>query len=294
MTDSEPGTLFLVATPIGNLGDMSPRGLDALRGAATVFAEDTRRTLKLMRHFDLPAPLVALHAHNERERAADVVRELEAGKDCALVTDAGTPSVSDPGAALVRAVVESGHRVVPIPGPSAVLAALAASGFGGDQFAFLGFPPRKGAARSQWLARARDLDLTIVAFESPRRLGRLLEDLREAGLGEAAACVCRELTKLHEEVRRGTVTALADYYRDAEVRGEVTLVVDRRTPPPDEGAEAAREEAARTAAEDMAARGASTREMTDALRAEFGLTRNVAYSLALTAGRRGAEEGEPT
>jgi 16S rRNA (cytidine1402-2'-O)-methyltransferase len=294
VTDPEPGTLYLVATPIGNLGDMSPRALEALRGAATVYAEDTRRTLKLMRHFDLPAPLVALHAHNERERVAEVVRSLEAGDDCALVTDAGTPSVSDPGAALVRAVADEGHAVVPIPGPSAVLAALAASGFGGDQFAFLGFPPRKGADRAAWLVRARDLDLTIVAFESPKRIGRLLEDLAGAGLGETAACVCRELTKLHEEVRRGTVTALADYYGDAAVRGEVTLVIDRWKPPPDEAAEADRGEAARTAAEAMATSGASTREVTDALREEFGMTRNDAYALALATGRRGAEEGEPT
>ncbi len=310
-TDS--GTLYLVATPIGNLSDMSPRAREVLGRARTAYAEDTRRSLKLVRHFDLDTRLVSLHEHNERERIDEALASLEAGEDLALVTDAGTPSVSDPGALLVRAVADAGHRVVAIPGPSAVLAALAVSGFGADEFAFLGFPPRKGTSRREWLERCARLPMTLVAFESPRRLDRLLADLADAGLGATPACVCRELTKVHEEVRRGTVAALADYYGEAEVRGEVTLVLDgARTPggsgaagPVEAGAaagtadgDAAVREAAESAALDAARAGASTRDVVELLRTDFGLARNVAYEMALAAaaapatGQRGGEGAE--
>ncbi|MFW6039982.1 MAG: 16S rRNA (cytidine(1402)-2'-O)-methyltransferase [Gemmatimonadota bacterium] len=298
-TDS--ATLYLVATPIGNLSDMSPRARSVLGRVRTAYAEDTRRTLKLVRHFDLDTRLVSLHEHNERERIDEALAGLEAGEDLALVTDAGTPSVSDPGALLVRAVARAGHRVVSIPGPSAVLAALAVSGFGADEFAFLGFPPRKGSARREWLRRCAALEMTLVAFESPNRLARLLAELAAAGLEATPACVCRELTKVHEEVRRGTVAALADYYGEAEVRGEVTLVLGRTRTTEGRG----RSSGARSAAEDdgvaldataraaaiAAARaGASTPEIVAALRADFGLARNAAYQIALEAGQ-GAEDG---
>lgn len=306
----EPGTLYLVATPIGNLDDLTPRALEILGRVAVVYAEDTRRTLKLVRHFELPTQLVSLHAHNERERIAEVLAALEAGEDRALVTDAGTPSVSDPGAALVRAAGAAGLPVVPVPGPSAVLAALAVSGFGGDEFAFLGFPPRGGRKRDAWLRRCAGLGMTVVAFESPRRVGRLLADLADAGLAAVPACVCRELTKLHEEVRRGTVAALADYYGEAEVRGEVTVVFDGARagsiagaaagvqPGAETGDPEAALEAARAAARRLAREGASTREIAAALRREHGLARNAAYETALAAGEddgadgHGAVEGE--
>jgi len=292
----ESGSLYLVSTPIGNLADLSPRALEVLGRVPVVYAEDTRRTLKLVRHFDLRTQLVSLHAHNERDRIDEVLAALTAGSDVALVTDAGTPGVSDPGAALVRAVAAAGHLVVPVPGPSAVLAALAASGFGADEFAFYGFAPRGGTERDAWLDRCRRTDVTVVAFESPNRLGRLLVDLAEAGLAGTPACVCREMTKLHEEVRRGTVAALADYYRGAEVRGEVTLVLDRArgeavddVPAPRATAGEAEhgwvraDEAARALARRMAERGASTREIMDALRQDVGLARNAAYETALAA-----------
>lgn len=301
MTSStDSGTLYLVATPIGNLSDLSPRAREILGRVRIAFAEDTRRTLKLVRHCDLDTRLVSLHEHNERERIEEALAALEAGDELALVTDAGTPSVSDPGALLVRAVADAGHPVVAVPGPSAVLAALAVSGFGADEFAFLGFPPRKGTSRREWLERCARLPMTVVAFESPKRLGRLLSDLVEAGLGATPACVCRELTKLHEEVRRGTVAALADYYREADVRGEVTLVLDGTRPEPgaEDGAGAgetpqARGESdatARAAAAAAARAGASTPEIVEALRADFGLARNVAYEIALEVGQ-GAEDG---
>jgi len=302
---TDPGTLYLVATPIGNLADLSPRALETLGRVPVIYAEDTRRTLKLVRHFDLAARLVSLHAHNERERVDEVLLALAAGEDRALVTDAGTPSVSDPGAALVRAVADAGLPVVPIPGPSAVLAALAASGFGADEFAFLGFPPRGGGKRKAWLRKCAALDLTVVAFESPNRLGRLLDDLADAGLQATPACVCRELTKLHEEVRRGTVASLADYYREAEVRGEVTVVIDGARPaaagaagPGKAGAPGEPEPAEiRASARRMAGEGASTREIAAALRRDYGLARNAAYERALEAGENageeaGAEDGE--
>lgn len=292
----DAGTLYLVSTPIGNLADLSPRALEVLGRVPVVYAEDTRRTLKLVRHFDLQTQLVSLHAHNERDRIDEVLAALTAGSDVALVTDAGTPGVSDPGAALVQAAAAAGHAIVPVPGPSAVLAALAASGFGADEFAFYGFPPRGGTERAAWLERCRRTGVTVVAFESPNRLGRLLVDLAEAGLAGTPACVCREMTKLHEEVRRGTVAALADYYRGADVRGEVTLVLDRARgevvddvpPAPATAGEAERgwvraDEAAQALSRRMAERGASTREIMDALRKDFGLARNAAYETALAA-----------
>lgn len=299
-TDS--GTLYLVATPIGNLADMSRRARETLGRVQVAYAEDTRRTLKLIRHFDLDTRLVSLHEHNERERIDEALAALEAGEDLALVTDAGTPAVSDPGALLVRAVAAAGHTVVSIPGPSAVLAALAVSGFGADEFAFLGFPPRKGASRREWLERCARLPMTLVAFESPKRLGRLLADLADAGLDATPACVCRELTKMHEEVRRGTVAALADYYREADVRGEVTLVIDGARAPERSGASSAASisaaagrgselgATARVAAEAAARAGGSTPEIVEALRADFGLARNAAYEIALEAGQ-GVEDG---
>lgn len=293
----DSGTLYLVATPIGNLADLSPRALEVLGRVPVVYAEDTRRTLKLVRHFDLQTRLVSLHAHNERERVDEVVAALERGEDRALVTDAGTPSVSDPGAALVRAVADAGLPVVPIPGPSAVLAALTASGFGADEFAFLGFPPRGGTKRAAWLQKCVALDMTVVAFESPKRVGRLLADLAEAGLGETPGCVCRELTKLHEEVRRGTVASLGDYYGEAEVRGEVTIVIDRARPEagaagePGAGGEADEAEVW-ASARGMAAQGASTREIAAGLKRDYGLPRNAAYDIALEASRYPGDAGE--
>ncbi len=285
----EPGILYLVSTPIGNLGDISSRALETLRQVETIYAEDTRRTRVLTSHFEISGRLISLHAHNERSRIDEIRAMLEAGNDCALVTDAGTPGVSDPGASLVREVAEAGFSVVAIPGPSAVLAALAVSGFPSDQFLFLGFPPRKGRRRREWLDRCLVTDVTVVAFESPHRLGDLLSDLAGVGIGPAAVCVCRELTKLHEEVRRGTVGTLADYYDGESVRGEVTVVIDRtsaRPVAPARDLTAVRNEAAR-----LAGSGASTREVARALRAEYGLARNEAYEIALRVGEPGPDDG---
>jgi len=229
VTGVTPGTLFVVATPIGNLGDLSPRAAEVLRAVRAVVAEDTRRTLKLFAHLAVPAPpLLSLPAFDERGRLGPIVERLRAGEDLALCTDAGTPAVSDPGAALVAAAWEAGARVVPVPGPSAALAALAASGFAADRFLFAGFLPRKGGARADALRALAAAGATVVLYEAGNRTRETLQDLREA-LGDRPALVARELTKLHEELARGPLSALADRF-SGEVLGEVTLVVSAPAP----------------------------------------------------------------
>ncbi len=218
------GTLYVVATPIGNLEDLTPRAAAVLRRVGAVVAEDTRRTRKLFSHLGAPAPpLLSLPAFDERGRIAPVVERLAAGEEVALCTDAGTPGLSDPGTALVAAAWAAGARVVPVPGPSAAAAALSASGLAGDRVLFAGFLPRKGTARAEALAWMAGVPATLVLFESGRRLGATLRDLAGA-LGERTALVARELTKLHEELARGTLAELAGRF-PGEVRGEVTLVV---------------------------------------------------------------------
>lgn len=233
------GTLYVLSTPIGNLSDLSPRAAEVLRGVQAVAAEDTRRTIKLYAHLGAPAPaLVSLPAFDERGRVEAIVERLRAGEAIALCTDAGTPGVSDPGAALVAAAWEAGAQVVPIPGPSAALAALAASGFSADRFVFAGFLPRKGGGRAETLAWLAATPATLVLYEAGNRTHDTLLDLAEA-LGDRPALVARELTKLHEELARGPLTALAARFA-GDVRGEVTLVVSSPPPgaPPPRAAEA--------------------------------------------------------
>ncbi|HEX9052894.1 MAG TPA: 16S rRNA (cytidine(1402)-2'-O)-methyltransferase [Anaeromyxobacter sp.] len=218
------GTLFVVATPIGNLGDLSPRAAEVLRTVSAVAAEDTRRTLKLFAHLGVPAPeLLSLPAFDERARVRRIVERLVGGGDVALCTDAGTPGVSDPGAALVAAAWEAGARVVPVPGPSAALAALSASGFPADRFLFAGFLPRKGGARADALRALAATGATLVLYEAGNRTAATLGDLAVA-LGDREAVVARELTKLHETLLRGRLSALSALV-PADVPGEVTIVV---------------------------------------------------------------------
>lgn len=225
------GTLYVVATPIGNLGDLSPRAAEVLRGVGAVAAEDTRRTLKLFAHLGAAAPqLLSLPAFDERGRLEPVLDRLRAGQDVALCTDAGTPGVSDPGAALVAAAWEAGARVIPVPGPSAAVAALAASGFPADRFLFAGFLPRKGGARAEALRAVAAAGATVVLYEAGNRTRATLQDLA-AALGDREALVARELTKLHEELARGTLSALAERF-SGEVLGEVTVVVSGAGAPP--------------------------------------------------------------
>ncbi len=218
-----PGTLFVVATPIGNLEDISARALGVLRGVAVIAAEDTRRTAKLLAHYGIPTPTTSLHEHNERQKAASILGRLARGDDVALVSDAGTPTVSDPGEHLVKAAVSAGIRVEAIPGPSALLTVLAASGLPTERFSFLGFPPPKGATRREWFSSVRRMGHTVVFFEAPHRIIRTLEELEQA-VGNVRVVVGRELTKAHEELVRGPITSVLQ--RGLRQQGEFTVVAE--------------------------------------------------------------------
>jgi 16S rRNA (cytidine1402-2'-O)-methyltransferase len=217
------GTLYVVATPIGNLDDISPRALQTLANVSLIAAEDTRHSKRLLRHFAIQTPLVSYHQHNERERRDLLLRALDAG-DVALISDAGTPAVSDPGADLVSAALAAGHTVSPIPGPSALAAAVSASGLIAGPFVALGFLPREMGQRRQAIARAGASGMPFVLFEAARRLPTTLAELRDA-LGERDAVVLRELTKLHEEIRRDTLGALQVWAARTQPPGEVVVVV---------------------------------------------------------------------
>ncbi|MFA9432144.1 16S rRNA (cytidine(1402)-2'-O)-methyltransferase [Egicoccus sp. AB-alg2] len=219
------GTLVVVATPIGNLGDLSPRAADALRTADLVLAEDTRRTGRLLQHVGSQVPQRSLHEHNERERIAEVLDRLHEGARIALVSDAGTPAVSDPGYRLLAACAEAGLAIEVVPGPSAALTALVASALPTDRVAFEGFLPRKGAARRERLEALRTEPRTMVLFVSPHRVDDDLDDLAAVLGSERPAALARELTKLHEQVVRAPLGALAERVRTDGVRGEITLVV---------------------------------------------------------------------
>lgn len=271
-------TLYVVGTPIGNLGDLSRRAAEVLCSVDRILAEDTRRTRILAGHVGATAPLVSLHEHNEAERTAAVLEWLQEGESLALVSDAGTPLVSDPGARLAGAVLDAGHVVVPVPGPSAVLAALVASGLPSARFTFLGFLARKGRDRAQDLRRVAAARETVVVFEAPGRLARLLEDLRGACGPDRKAAVARELTKVHEEVRRGTLDELSRYYRNEAVRGEVTVVV---APEPEESAaaEGELEEQVREMARAGLAGGGRPSEVARDISRRLAVSRNVAYRI---------------
>lgn len=223
------GTLFLVGTPIGNLGDLAPRATETLTSVDLIAAEDTRRTGRLLKAFQVRTPLVSFFEGNERERTAELVARLQHGARVALVTDGGMPSVSDPGYRLVRACAVAGIDVRVVPGPSAAIAALVVSGLPTDRFSFEGFLPRTKAARRARLTELRDDARTLVLFESPRRVRQLLRDALDV-LGDRTAALVRELTKLHEEVVRGSVSELLDHLGDSDPKGEVTLVLGGASP----------------------------------------------------------------
>ena len=215
----------MVATPIGNLEDLSARALRILREADAVVSEDTRTTMKLLSHHDIRKPMIAWFQHSPPRRLEEILRRLKAGQSLALVTDAGTPGVSDPGAKLVDAALEAGVKVVPVPGPSAVAAAAGVCGFDVDAFHFAGFLPRKPGKRRKALQALAGLEVTLILYESPHRVAETLEDMLSA-LGDRRMTLCRELTKVHEEVWRTTVAKAAERYRKEEPRGEFTLAIE--------------------------------------------------------------------
>lgn len=218
------GRLYVVATPIGNLSDISQRAVETLRSVDVILCEDTRRTRTLLQRFDIAARLLSVREHNERVRAASLIERLQSGQTAAYVSDAGTPAISDPGARLVDSVVAAGIAVVPIPGPSSVTAILSVCGFAVDRFVFEGFLPTKSGQRARRIAELKDETRAIVFFESPFRTARLLAELRDSW-GQRSACVGRELTKKFEEIRRGTLVELAAWAAARTIRGEIVIVV---------------------------------------------------------------------
>lgn len=221
-------TLYLVATPIGNLEDISARALRVLREARLIAAEDTRQTRKLLSHFGIHTPLISYHEHNKLARLEEVLSELAQG-DVALVSDAGTPALNDPGYDLVRAALADGCTVSPIPGPSAPIAALVASGLPTDTFLYLGYLPRKASERRSLLGKVANLAYTLIFLETPHRLLDALDDLQDV-LGDRPCAVARELTKLHEEILRGSLSSARQHFSTVEPRGEFTLVVGGHPP----------------------------------------------------------------
>jgi 16S rRNA (cytidine1402-2'-O)-methyltransferase len=277
--------LYIVSTPIGNLEDFTFRAVAVLRNVSRVLAEDTRRTSILFRRYDIHTPLVSAHEHNEAARAAQVVGWLEAGEDIALVSDAGTPLLSDPGLRIVRAVLDAGHEVVPLPGPSALLAALVGSGLPPEPLTFFGFVPRAGRERRELLQQLANLRHTAVLYESPARLAGLLSDLVDACGPARDVAVARELTKLHETFVRGTLAAALEHFADAPARGEIVVVLGGGVPE-----DATPEDAERLAAS-LLAEGQSPRDAAKELARRLRMPRNDAYSLILSIGA-GVQEKE--
>jgi len=274
LNDPKAGTLFVVSTPIGNMGDFSFRAVETLRDVAAVLAEDTRHTRHLLERYEIDAPLVAYHEHNEAKTTPRLVERLLNGESLALVSDAGTPLLSDPGARLVRAAIDAGVQVSPVPGASALLAALVASGLEAERFTFYGFLARKGPERRTAIDELVALRHAAVLYEAPARVHATLAELADAGAGGRQAVVARELTKQYEELRRGTVAQLVAYYQQTPPRGEVVIVIAGIVPT------GASEDQLRARAMALRAEGRSARDIAAALSAELGAPRNLAYRLA--------------
>lgn len=272
------GTLYIVGTPIGNLEDMTFRAIDTLQKVHLIAAEDTRHTGKLLHHFQITTPQVSYHDHNRRSRHPELLKRLQQGEAVALVTDAGMPGISDPGYELVKDCVEHGIVVVPIPGVSAVVTALSASGLPTDRFTFEGFLPAKGQERRDRLEALRSESRTIILYESPHRLRQTLQELGEMLGGERAIVLARELTKLHEEFWRGSLEAAIEHYQTNEPQGEFTLVVA--------GAEISEpllsESALKTELQQLLQQGLSRSQASRQLAQKTSLSRRQIYQLALS------------
>ena len=271
----EVGTLFIVSTPIGNMGDFSFRAVETLREVNAVLAEDTRHTVHLLERYGITTPLVPYHEHNEARATPGLIARLRAGERLALVSDAGTPLLSDPGARLVQAAAAAGIRVAPVPGASALLSALVASGLDADRFTFFGFLARRGRERKEAIEAIVELRHTAVVYEAPSRVADTLAELAGAGAAERLGVVARELTKQFEEVRRGTLAELAAYYDDTPPRGEVVIVIAGAAAPTGASEAELRERAA-----ELRAEGRSARDVASMLVSELGASRNVAYRIA--------------
>jgi len=277
MSEGAQGRLLVCATPIGNLGDVTLRVLDALRTADVIAAEDTRVTRKMLSRYDIHTPLEAYHEHNRMAKTPELVDRMERGERIALVSDAGTPGISDPGEDLVDGCLEAGVPVEVLPGASAILTALVASGLPSHSFYFGGFLPRRAGERSRALKRLIDLDATLVFYESPGRAAATLASLAEAFPGRAAA-LARELTKLHEEVARAEIGELAGLFAERQLKGEVVILVG---PPRAPAQLAIDEEAVADRLRELESTGLSRRDAVRAAASEFGLPRNDVYRISL-------------
>lgn len=275
------GTLFIVATPIGNLGDMTPRAVEVLRSVSLVAAEDTRHSQTLMRAFDIHTPMVSYHHHNRAARADRLLAALDVG-DIALISDAGTPAIADPGHELVAAAAEAGHQVVPVPGPSSVLAAVSASGLVPGPFVFVGFLAKTGEERRVTLGKAVSTGFPFVLFESPLRAAQTLRDVESVSPGRSGV-VARELTKLHEEFQRGGVAGLADRLEAAAPRGEIVLVIGPAAETPETAADADLETLARS----ILAQGVKPSRAARELSSITGLDAAEAYDLVQRVAKAG-------
>jgi 16S rRNA (cytidine1402-2'-O)-methyltransferase len=275
---STPGTLYSVRTPVGNLGDFSFRAVEVLKSVSVVLAEDTRHTRHLLERYDIPTRLAPYHEHNEAKSVAGLVERLAAGESMALVSDAGTPLLSDPGGRLARAAIEAGISVHPIPGASALLASLVVSGLDTSRFMFFGFLTRSGRERRAELDEITAARHTVVIYEAANRVVATLAELERLGNGSRAAVVAREMTKQFEEVRRGTVGELRTYYEEHSARGEVVLLIGGATPAP------VSDDVVEARVRELRASGLSARDAAAATARELGVSKKLAYGFA-----RGAE-----
>ena len=276
LQEKAPGTLYIVSTPIGNLEDITLRALRVLKEVDLIAAEDTRRTRHLLTHYGIRKPLISYHEYNRRMREKTLLSELREGKSIALVTDAGTPGISDPGEDLVRGAIQESIPLVPIPGPAALVAALSVSGLPTESFLFYGFLPSKAAARKKWLASLKDRPETLVFYESPRRLRSLLEEANQI-LGDRRVVVAREMTKVYEEVCRGTISEVLDRLAEEEVKGEVTVILEGCPSSPPVDAAAVRE-ALKHYSRDL---GFSLKESVDRTAEDLGVSRREVYQESL-------------
>ena len=268
------GTLYLIATPIGNLEDITHRAVRLLGEVDVIACEDTRHTKKLLNHYGINTRTISYHEHNERERALELIERLKSGVDVAVVSDAGTPGISDPGFRLARTAIESDVRVVPIPGPSALVSALVASGLPTDEFFFGGFLPARSGARRARLAELRSLPATLIFYEGPHRIAATLRDAQEI-LGERQAVVARELTKMHEEIARGSLSELAAQFSSAEsARGEMVLIIDSTVMP---GARSPTKSSVAALVKEYEAQGLDHRAALKKAARELRLSRDEAY-----------------
>ena len=273
-----PGTLYLVATPIGNLADITHRALQILSAVDLIACEDTRHTQKLLSHYSITTKTISYHEHNEQQRAPELIERLKQGTSIAVVSDAGTPSISDPGFRLVRAAIENDISIVPVPGPSALIAALIAAGLPTDEFFFAGFLPSRMNARRARLTELQSVPGTLIFYESPHRLAATLKDAYEI-LGEREAVVARELTKLHEEIRRGRLSELTtDYTEETDIRGEIVVLIDRNVI----GAAINNETSIATLVDQFERDGLDHRAALKKAARELGLSRAAAYRKLLS------------